>query len=92
MAALPVVSGLDAIRTFERAGWRRARQKGSHVSLVKPGVNVNLSVPLHRELDRGTLRRLSSSRDSPWMISLGFCDNGPAPFEKDAGYTERHKS
>jgi len=58
MAALPVVSGLDAIRTFERAGWRRARQKGSHVSLVKPGVNVNLSVPLHRELDRGTLRKL----------------------------------
>ena len=58
MAALPVVSGLDTIRAFERAGWRRARQKGSHVSLVKVGVNVNLSVPLHRELDRGTLRKL----------------------------------
>jgi len=58
MASLPVVSGLDAIRAFERAGWRRARQKGSHVSLVRPGVNVNLSVPLHRELDRGTLRKL----------------------------------
>ena len=51
MASLPVVSGLDTIRAFERAGWRRARQKGSHVSLVKVGVNVNLSVPLHRELD-----------------------------------------
>ncbi len=58
MASLPVVSGLDTIRAFERAGWRRARQKGSHVSLVKVGVNVNLSVPLHRELDRGTLRKL----------------------------------
>ncbi|PYV15895.1 MAG: hypothetical protein DMG21_13520 [Acidobacteria bacterium] len=58
MASLPVVSGVDAIRAFERAGWRRARQKGSHVSLVKAGVNVNLSVPLHRELDRGTLRKL----------------------------------
>jgi len=58
MASLPVVSGEAAVRAFERAGWRRARQKGSHVSLVKPGVNVNLSVPLHRELDRGTLRKL----------------------------------
>ena len=58
MRSLPVVSGSDAIRAFERAGWQRARQKGSHISLVKPGVNVNLSVPLHRELDRGTLRKL----------------------------------
>jgi predicted RNA binding protein YcfA (HicA-like mRNA interferase family) len=58
MASLPVVSGEAAIRAFERAGWGRARQKGSHVSLVKPGVNVNLSIPLHRELDRGTLRKL----------------------------------
>ena len=58
MASLPVVSGEAAVRAFERGGWRRARQKGSHVSLVKPGVNVNLSGPLHRELDRGTLRKL----------------------------------
>ena len=58
MRSLPVVSGSDAIRAFERAGWQRARQKGSHISLVKPGLNVNLSVPLHRELDRGTLRKL----------------------------------
>lgn len=58
MASLPVVSGEAAIRAFERAGWSSARQKGSHVSMVKPGVNANLSVPLHKELDRGTLRKL----------------------------------
>ena len=58
MASLPVVSGAEAVRAFERAGWQRARQKGSHVSLVKSGVNVDLSVPLHRELDRGTLGKL----------------------------------
>jgi predicted RNA binding protein YcfA (HicA-like mRNA interferase family) len=58
MPPLPVVSGSDAIRAFERAGWKRARQKGSHVSLIKSGVNINMSVPLHDELDRGTLRKL----------------------------------
>jgi predicted RNA binding protein YcfA (HicA-like mRNA interferase family) len=58
MASLPVVSGAEAIRAFERAGWQRARQKGSHVSLTKASVNANLSIPLHRELDRGTLRKL----------------------------------
>ena len=58
MASLPVVSGSEATRAFERAGWQRARQKGSDVSLVKSGVSVNLSIPLHRELDRATLRKL----------------------------------
>jgi len=50
MASQPVVSGSEAIRAFERAGWQGARQRGSHVSLVKSGVSVNLSNPLHREL------------------------------------------
>lgn len=58
MGGLPVVSGEAAIRAFERAGWQRTRQKGSHVSMIKAGVNANLSVPLHKELDRGTLRKL----------------------------------
>ena len=26
--------------------------------MIKPGVRVNLSIPDHRELDRGTLRKL----------------------------------
>ena len=33
-------------------------QSGSHIVLVKPGVSTTLSVPNHRELDRGTLRSL----------------------------------
>lgn len=55
-AALPVISGRDAIRGFERDGWVIARQKGSHVILTKPGVPVNLSIPNHKQLDRGLLR------------------------------------
>ncbi len=40
-------SGEEAIRAFVKAGWRVARQKGSHVSLVKQGNPNVLTVPLH---------------------------------------------
>jgi predicted RNA binding protein YcfA (HicA-like mRNA interferase family) len=58
MAKLPVCSGEEAIKAFERAGWKRSRQKGSHVSLVHPSFRAILTVPLHRELASGTLRSL----------------------------------
>jgi predicted RNA binding protein YcfA (HicA-like mRNA interferase family) len=58
MAQLPVVSGAAAVRAFENAGWRRDRQKGSHVILVKAGQIASLSIPQHRELAPGTLRAL----------------------------------
>ncbi len=58
MAALPVCSGADAVRVFERIGWTKARQHGSHVTLVKPGNPAVLTIPLHREIDRGLLRGL----------------------------------
>jgi len=58
MAKLPVVSGPDAVRAFERAGWRWDRQRGSHVVLIRPGHIASLSVPQHRELAPGTLRSL----------------------------------
>ena len=58
MVRLPVVSGAQAVRAFERAGWRRDRQRGSHVILVKSGHIASLSVPQHRELAPGTLRAL----------------------------------
>jgi predicted RNA binding protein YcfA (HicA-like mRNA interferase family) len=55
---LPRVSGVEAIKAFSRLGWHVARQRGSHVTLAKEGAQLILTVPLHRELDRGTLRRL----------------------------------
>jgi predicted RNA binding protein YcfA (HicA-like mRNA interferase family) len=58
MPKLPVISGRDARRGFEKLGWVFERQRGSHMILTKPGVAVNLSVPDHRELDRGLLRGL----------------------------------
>jgi predicted RNA binding protein YcfA (HicA-like mRNA interferase family) len=58
MPHLPVVSGRRARRAFEKAGWIFDRQRGSHMVLTKPAVPYNLSVPDHRELDRGLLRGL----------------------------------
>jgi predicted RNA binding protein YcfA (HicA-like mRNA interferase family) len=58
VARLPVVSGDEAIRAFEKAGWVRRRQVGSHVMLDKEDEVATLSVPRHRELGPGILRRL----------------------------------
>ena len=56
MARMPVISGADAVRAFERNGWRLVRQRGSHMIMTKPGETAVLSVPNHRELKGGTLR------------------------------------
>ena len=58
MAKLPVVSGADAVKAFQRAGWRVDRQRGSHVVLLRAGSITSLSVPQHAELAPGTLRAL----------------------------------
>jgi len=55
---LPVVSGRDARRAFERRGWVFRRQTGSHMILTKAGSIASLSVPDHRTLAPGTLRKL----------------------------------
>ncbi|MDQ6701393.1 MAG: type II toxin-antitoxin system HicA family toxin [Acidobacteriota bacterium] len=58
MPSLPVISGLEAIKVFEKAEWWRDRQRGSHVILIKLGNAASLSIPLHKELSPGTLRSL----------------------------------
>ena len=55
MPPVPIVSGREAVRAFERAGWRFVRQKGSHMVLEKPEVRNRLSIPNHREVKVGTL-------------------------------------
>ena len=57
---LPVVSGREAIRVFERLGYRVVRQRGSHVRL-RHGTDPSrkpLTIPDHRVLKPGLLRHL----------------------------------
>lgn len=58
MPKLPRVSGAEAIRAFEKLGFVRVRQRGSHVVLkrVTESGAVGCVVPLHSELATGTLR------------------------------------
>ena len=56
MPKLPQVSGAQAVQAFEKSGWKVARQRGSHVVLVKPGQIYSLSIPMHEELGPGLLR------------------------------------
>jgi len=58
MATLPTLSGRQVVRAFQQDGWEFARQKGSHMILVKAGSMASLSIPDHREIAKGTLRSL----------------------------------
>jgi len=55
---LCVISGCEALMAFQKSGWRVARRKGSHVTMIRENSKAILTVPLHRELDRGTMRSL----------------------------------
>lgn len=61
MGKLGNISGKEAVKIFEKSGWRIIGQVGSHVVMVKPGVRANLSIPQHKELSVGTLRSLIRS-------------------------------
>lgn len=58
MTRLANISGRQAVAAFERAGWGRIGQVGSHLVMSKAGERANLSIPQHRELSIGTLRSL----------------------------------
>jgi len=63
MPSLPALSGREVVRAFTKDGWQLARQRGSHMIMVKPGHLATLSVPDHREIAKGTLRSLIRASD-----------------------------
>jgi len=58
MPKLQKVSGEVAIRTLEKLGFTKIRQRGSHVILKKQTSEgeIGCVVPMHKELAVGTLR------------------------------------
>ena len=58
MGKLANISGKEAAKAFQKAGWQVMGQVGSHLVIVKAGSRANLSIPQHKELSVGTLRAL----------------------------------
>jgi len=69
MVKLPRLSGHEFIKILAQFGFKKVRQKGSHVMLIKETKQgkVGCVVPLHDELETGTLlailRQAKISRD-----------------------------
>ncbi len=58
MSRLPLVSRRRCIRALCGAGFYVKRQESSHVTLRRDEPFVQVVVPLHKELDRGTLKAI----------------------------------
>lgn len=59
MATLPRVSGREAARALGKVGYEVVRQRGSHIRLRHvAGARPPLTIPDHKELKTGLLRRL----------------------------------
>ena len=57
---LPVISGREAIKVFQKIGYEIVRQRGSHLRLrdKKDPLHKPLPVPDHKEIKPGLLRKL----------------------------------
>jgi predicted RNA binding protein YcfA (HicA-like mRNA interferase family) len=65
MPKIPIISGDDAICCFEKLGYERTRQKGSHIRLRHKDEKDKkpLTIPRHKELGKGLLRKLVRDAD-----------------------------
>ena len=61
MSKLPIISGQEMYRLLTKIGFRRVRQKGSHVFMGHPD-GRSIVVPIHRgeDLGRGLTRTILS--------------------------------
>ena len=60
MPKLPVISGGQAIRCFEKIGYQVVRQRGSHIRMHHKSDSTKqpLTIPRHKTIGKGLLRKL----------------------------------
>jgi len=61
MPKLRVLSGREVVKILSKFGFEVVSQKGSHVKLrriLPDGTKQTLTVPMHEELDKGTLKAI----------------------------------
>ncbi|MBN2489091.1 MAG: type II toxin-antitoxin system HicA family toxin [Methanosarcinaceae archaeon] len=57
---LPVISGKDAVKAFEKLGYVQVRQTGSHIRMkhISDNSKKPITIPDHKVLGKGLLRKL----------------------------------
>jgi predicted RNA binding protein YcfA (HicA-like mRNA interferase family) len=73
---LPRLSGIETVAALERMGFRKIRQRGSHVILRRESGTgaIGTVIPLHKELAPGTLRgvlKLAGISVEDFLAALG---------------------
>ncbi|MBW4575583.1 MAG: type II toxin-antitoxin system HicA family toxin [Aphanothece sp. CMT-3BRIN-NPC111] len=63
---MPVISSAECVKALEQIGFVVDRQRGSHIIIGREDPITTVSVPAHKELDRGTLRAI--------IRKIGFSD------------------
>ncbi len=59
MVKLPVLKPKDAIKRFQKLGFVKDRQTGSHVIIYHPKTKQRAVIPLHvKDLPKGTLKAI----------------------------------
>ena len=59
MPKLPILKAKDVIKRFQKLGFVKDRQSGSHVILYHPKTRQRASIPVHvRDLPKGTLKAI----------------------------------
>ena|GEM_PF-988434 len=87
MSKLPLLSWREVVKTLNKAGFQTARQKGSHLILVKNDMVV--PVPKHSEIKRGYYSKSwpkpvnqgrilkivgkDLSREKPYVVARALC-------------------
>lgn len=54
-SVLPVVSGLEVVKSLQLINFKQVSQRGSHVKLRHEDGRIVI-IPMHKELAKGTLR------------------------------------
>ena len=59
MSRLPILTGVELIKTLEKTGFKIIRQKGSHVFLKHQDDRITI-IPVHKgkDVDRALLRKI----------------------------------
>ena len=63
MSKLPQISGRECVKALQRAGFEVRRQQGSHIVMRRDDPYTVVSIPNHKTIRPGMLRRIIRDAD-----------------------------